>query len=695
MATLKTALNAFQPLSWAVAPDGVLYCANGIDNAMRWDGRTTSLQDAGITSPATRCNVTGTTSGTIYGDYTIYVRFATDDDTYSNLSTATTIAITSGAPITRFNYTSIPTSSNSRVSKREVYRNTAGQNVTWYRDVLIGNNTATTSSSTRTDGDLVTCSPLRYVTKDGWPNAMRFVSPPSHMSVVVSYGDRMWYAVPIVYDEGSASVTSTAVTGSGTLFHANMANWVFRKSGRQWQRILSRSSSTSLLLAAATEVGLGTANYYAVTPDEDERNKIYFSEPAEPESVPEENSIIMQEDGDRVTGLMVQGSYLYILKQRHIYRLATAGDPRRDLNISLVAERGCPNQRCWCRVEGVAFLMDRGGAYLFRGTDTEPISGPIQDYWRGRINWDAAKYFQVVYAPDEEVVRFVVALDNSAWPRHALRYHVRLRQWGEEEYPFDLGAAGLAQVGGVDRVVVGAEASVSVLDEGVLDGCAYDATAYEDELNSAATQTLRGQVDSATTTTIHDSDADWDFSGWHVSPFTTGAPIYIIAADGTFQSNRVASLSTTQTTTIIVQNSFDPVPTAGDTYMIGGIDWQAKFGAFSYLDQEYSNVRRATVLFQPQTDAANLNLRFYHNHASTPDTIGAVPYDGNVGAHVDRDSANVEIDLTKATGRLTWNIDRGLEGGTPADRFVEVELQGVSGTERTKIYGVDVDGVQP
>ncbi|HDZ44022.1 MAG TPA: hypothetical protein ENH80_08790, partial [Phycisphaerae bacterium] len=399
MATLiNNGLSPSQPVTMAVAPDGVLYVTNGIDGARRWDGQTASAETAGITASTAHCEVAGSGSGDIYGSFDVYTRFVDDAGVPSSFSAATTIAVTSGDSFGQFDYTSIPISDEDRVVGRQIWRSTAGQSTTFYLDVEIDNNSDQSDSSTRTDGELVQQTAMRYLTEDGWPNANRFGPPPSHMQVVVSFGNRMWYLVPADYTEGSASVSGTTVSGSGVQWTRQMIGRRVYRGGKLSGVISGFTNNGLLALSTSAVSGFGSGSYYRIG-DDDERNKVYFSEAGEPESFPLDddgahtNVITGQEDGDKLTGGMPLGSYLYLLKESHIYRLSTAGDPRRDAGIALVAERGCLNQRCWCRVEGMAFLMDRAGVYVFRGTQTEAVSPPVQDFFRGRINWSRSKWF--------------------------------------------------------------------------------------------------------------------------------------------------------------------------------------------------------------------------------------------------------------------------------------------------------------
>jgi hypothetical protein len=702
MALLKTGLNTFQPLTMAVGPDGALYCANGIDRPQRWDGQTSSAENAGIDAASTAVSIAGTGSGTIWGEYAAYARYVDDEDTPSNLTPIARTSIASGAAGSGFNYSNIPVSGDSRVTGRQLWRTAHdGEGLAIYLDAEIADNSTTTYTSTRTDGNLIVQSSMRMQTIDGYPNANRFGPPPDHMGIVACFRDRMWYAGASEYTYGSVSISGTHVQVEGARFHSRMVGRKLRAAGKLEGTISAVPTSTTLTLTTSQSSGFGTSgDHYSIHAGADERDRVYFSESGEPESFPRDsdgnhvNVLQLQQDGDPgIRALMPLYSYLFIFKGQHVYRLSTAGDPRRDAQVSLVAERGCINQRCWCRVEGTAMVMDEGGFYVFKGMETAPTSVPIQDFFWGRINWGRKRWFHCAHAPGEQVVRFFVALDNNQWPEHALTYNYRMAQWHLEQYPYAIGCSGQVDLGGQVRQIAGTEQVVSVMDEGVFDGCAPMATSYAETAGSLPGGQVQGTVDSGTATTIVDADADLDFSDWHVAPTDVGAPVSVIAADGSWQTRRIASLQTT-TGTITVQQAFTTTSTlAGSTWQIGAVQYQAKFGTFSFLPQEQSNVRQLQLRFKPQSESSKVNLRQYIDHSTTAQTA-QVDYDPNDGAEVKRSSENIQVDLTHTHGHVQWRFDDGFEGTGPAPRMLEVELAGVSGAERTKIYELTVDGVE-
>ena len=91
-------------------------------------------------------------------------------------------------------------------------------------------------------------------------------------------------------------------------------------------------------------------------------NAIYYSETDEPESVPEENEIIIQQndrDSDSLKAMMPFGQTLFLAQERHLFSLSFSQIPLIDGQISASAYRGAINQRCWQIHEGFLYCADK------------------------------------------------------------------------------------------------------------------------------------------------------------------------------------------------------------------------------------------------------------------------------------------------------------------------------------------------
>jgi len=630
---LALGLDERYPGTFCKVSTGAILWANGEDDPKWWNGDTADAFDAGVRQPATSCvTVTAEGSGSLYGDYTIYYRYIDDYGNPGCFSTSTTIAITSGAACANLKYV-VPADANqtdaSRHQNYEIWRNTDGQTVTFYKDGTGTVDTTTvTTTSARTDGALILQDSLRYLTADGYPNANRFEQPPSHMSVVVSHLDRSWWAVP-------------------------------------------------------------NADYSG---DDEEYNTIYFSEATEPESVPSSsNTIVMQEDGDVITGLMPYAGGLYIFKRRHVYLLSTAGDPRRDGRVGLVAERGCVNQRCWARVEGLAFAMDKGGIYAFDGNSTKSLSGPVQDYFRGKITWHQAKWFHACHDPASEVVRFFVCMEGNTYPRHALCYYYRADAWSVEEYATSMGCSGLTPVAGEYRPYCFCGTRPILLDEGALDGPAQGLTQRATTNADWDDGTLEGTITAATMLSVTDSSASMSYTGYFSDPGIAGSTITVFDSDGTWQTRKITKLDSSNSR-FEIDRPWSTLPASGDRYVIGGIEWKVRLGSFTLLDTERDNPRTIKIRYKPVTRTAYANLRVYYDQNTTPETY-PITFDTQDGLTVEKDSTEALVDLTHATGCVELSLAGRMHEPGPAHRSMDVELRGVAGREKIEIYEVEISGV--
>lgn len=720
MSVIKSGLNTFWPVSFCKVPGGEIYVANGLDRPMRWDGRTSQVENAGIDAPGSTCIPVAGGSGLLYGDYKVYVRFIDDQHIPSCLSPVASLSIPSTSKAARISYYSIPVSSDSRVVGRQIWRNTYGQEQTWYLDLEIYDNATTIASSTRTDEQLMQRQAMPMYTKDGYPNANRFVPPPDFMSAVVSYRDRTWWSVPVEYNQGSISVSGTTVTGANVSWdfpdrdYSEEEYWSIRLedirkgtleyprrrlfvAGKEVGELSTKTSSTQWSLREDPGSGINTDNdYYAIAPPTGFRNAVVFSELGEPESCPPCNMLVLDENDDSLTAMMPLGSYLYLMQHEHIYRLSTSGDPRRDAAVVLAAERGCLNQRCWVRVEGQAIILDRNGVYAWGGGEPQPISTPYQDYFRGRITWEHAKWFHAVHDPTNEVVKFFVCLDGATYPKHALCYNYRNPDWWVEKYAYTLGCSCRTLIQKERRVVAGAEDRVMLMDEGVLDGVAARPTFRSDRLTDWPDDTIRGTVTAATAMSITDSNASYDFDSWFADPGIEGAPLTVIDSNGNWQTKRIASIDATNKK-ITVMFPFTVAPSAGDVYIIGGIPWWIKLGTWKFFQEgtnyEQEALRRYQLQYKALNEPTTLNLRTYLNMAETPLNI-EIDHDTEDGVTTISGSPNVQVDLTRATGSVQYGLPGGAyENRGPAERFLDVKLEGVSGRQKVKLYSLAIDGV--
>ena len=187
-------------------------------------------------------------------------------------------------------------------------------------------------------------------------------------------------------------------------------------------------------------------------------NSLWYSEIDEPESVPEVNEIILQEnatDSDAIVGIVPFGAALLVVQRRHLYKLQYVAQPIIDSSILLVAYRGALNDRCVDVYDGVAFIADAYGLYAFDGQQQQALSIPVDDYWReGVIDFSKSDSFHVRVNPLDRVVRFYYCKPTDAVnPTRALCYCIATKAWWEEVYESPRTASVPAIMAGGARVL--------------------------------------------------------------------------------------------------------------------------------------------------------------------------------------------------------------------------------------------------
>jgi len=255
---------------------------------------------------------------------------------------------------------------------------------------------------------------LPLVLPNGAPNAYRFRPPPQNKSAMVVYQDRAWYAV----DAPGRGYDGSSTTGA-------------------------------------------------------EPNTLYFSEIDEPESVPETNELVIQDNvngSDRIAALMPFGGGLLVFQERHCYRLAYGAEPLLDGSITVIAQRGCIHQRCWDAHDSVAYVADYSGIYSVEGETVTPLTDGIDNFWADSLfKWSAMQSFFLRIDPRTRVVRFFFVPSGASGnlPDRALCYHPLTEVWWLETYAQPITAATVVRSAAHLRLLSGASSgSLLAMDTG-------------------------------------------------------------------------------------------------------------------------------------------------------------------------------------------------------------------------------------
>lgn len=197
--------------------------------------------------------------------------------------------------------------------------------------------------------------------------------------------------------------------------------------------------------------------WYAVDTTGARPNALMFSEVDEPESVPEVNELVLQEntgDPDKIVALVPLGGCLLVAQTAHLYKLTYVAQPVIDASLLLVSSRGVLNSQCWTTLNGVVFLADSQGVYAFDGSQEEAVSVAVDNYWRdGSIDFSKAGKFHVASDASTKTVRLYYCTTSDSEPSRALCYCVATKAWWEETYASPITATCRVPIGGVVRTL--------------------------------------------------------------------------------------------------------------------------------------------------------------------------------------------------------------------------------------------------
>ena len=466
--TLETNVPTAQPSCWCEDRRGKLIRVDGLERGTIYNEE--DLWELGITAPGTAPTVGTTADGgdATAGDYVCAIRYLDEEGIPSNITAFTEVAADDND---QFDWTWLEAAEEDRVTTVELYRSTADQQTTLY--LVLSQDIDGTKSHTDviSDDTLAENTALPVTWPDGSLASRRFVPPPENMAVVEPFQDRYFYTVP--------TVMLLAAYSQLTGWEENIVGrYLYREDKLPVEITDSTATNITIDGSSTSVVGLISADASTmVGPPPAERNMIYYSEVDEPESVPtSQNTIIVQEntwDNDWLTGLHAHGAVCWVFKERHTYRMTFVRQPIIDVGLNLFCSRGSVNQNTVAYFEDIAYVMDQMGCWSLTPGGYEPISDPVQNYFRdGTISWTNKIWFFVSVEPNEAVVRFHVQFtgDTGTRPKRALCYSIRRRTWWQESYQEELSTAAHLPLAGVLRTIVGGETgNVLLQSEGVAD----------------------------------------------------------------------------------------------------------------------------------------------------------------------------------------------------------------------------------
>lgn len=585
-------------------------------------------------------------------------------------------------------YSDLETTTDTRVVRRQILRNTDGQANVYYVDIDTDDLSSTVLHSTNTDeqlsaqepqpvtdliissGDIVQINPANVNTP-----------PPNHKPFIARYQSRMWYAGSDSYDRGCIEVAenATTVTGIGTGWTTALeGRYLFVPGAVKSYQITAVVDTQTLTLG---NPWLGSDDKflpYSIRTSDAEGELVYYSEAGKPASVPATNAFFIPYDSDLTTGLMDLGSFLYVLKRHSMRKITVQNDPATDGAQYLAASRGCVNNRCWVKVDDMAYLLDTQGIYAFPSQDTDQ-SMPIQDIFRPdtegtKINWAASRWFHAVHFPSQQCIYWFVALEGSFLPRHALVFNYRLKRWSIDKMPCAIGASALGNRDGIQQVYLSGEFRQTwLMWSSVLD------------LVDNLAGTVRGQATSASLFSLTDVNGAF-------ADDVINSVLFIVDGKGKGQARRIVDKTAT---TLTVKGCWLERPDSSSVYQVGAIPWNFRSGWFRLTPNDKNMDRRIELVYKIQKKAATMDVRFFQNFQDFAEIQWA--NDKRDGVTSIKGKSDFVFDLTykdkKGYGGVAQKIMSGnkelYETGL---RFSQFELGGTPNQDSPAVYQIVLDG---
>lgn len=612
----------------------------------------------------------------ITGGYQCFQRWVDKDGYVSDPGPLSDIVQIADRNLIKYQDVEAPT--DSRVRKRQIWRNTTGQVQNFYLDIETTDLTSTAFDSRNTDVQLALADIITFTDVDGYTIPYLYAQPPSDKPFIAELRGRIFAVGSRRYSKGSCQVTngSATVIGVGTDWTNEMAGRRFIAGNREYLIETVDSTAQTMELAVTYAGSTNPFSLYTVAPYSAEELIIRWTDAtAGPESWPLTAQMLLPQDGDVITGLVNYGDALYITKTRNIYRLNFTEDPAVDGEISPAAKRGCVNHRCAVTVEGACYMLDREGIHAFTGGPAPThISIPIADLFREetngyRLNWDADLcMWHAVLHQEISCIKWYVTLGGDMYPQHAICFDYRRGRFWIEEYPrpiasscYSLAVTGRPLLGTTEGKILAADTgSLDLIEPG---GTLLSITA----INSPFSITL---------------DA--------VPKTCTGVPFVIVngAASGT---DRI--ISSQSSTEIQFTTPMAIMPSIGDKVQLGGIRYRLKTAGFDTDRMDGMNPVRFTMKVDPNVTDLYGALTIYKGGSNTPKTnVAAIATWGAASKDPRKSIKQTTLDMATQYGLIAENLSVTGETDQPSNLEWQFQVDGSSGEQKPRILEIRVDG---
>lgn len=612
----------------------------------------------------------------IEGRYQCFQRWVDKDGKVSDPGPLSQIVSISERSLVKYEDVEAPT--DTRVVKRQIWRNTSGQVQNFYLDIETDDLAATEFQSTNSDAQLVLKDLITFTDVDGYTIPYLYAQPPDDKPFIAELRSRIFAVGSRRYYEGSAQVTngSDVVTGIGTSWTASLIGRRFI-CGTLEYLIKNVDPDTQEITLASSYAG-ETDNFalYVIAPYAAEELVVRWSDPvAGPEAWPLTGQMLLPQDGDVITGIVNYGDALYITKTRNIYRLNFTEDPAIDGEVSPAARRGCINHRCSVTVEGACLMLDREGIHAFiGGPNPQHISLPVGDLFREdtdglRINWQAdVCMFHAAHYQELSTVKWFVPLAGDLFPWHAICYDYRRSRFWVESYPRPITSScySLAITG---RPLLGTtEGKILAADTGSLDLVSPGGTLF----------------------TVAAVNSQWSIELDAVPKPCTGVP-FVIVTGAAAGYDRIISYQDDEEIQFL-----SPVPvkiSVGDKIQIGGIPFRMRTAEFAADRIDGNNPKSFSMEFDPNNENLFGTLTIFRNGIRRASQVAAArsPWGATARNHL-ANSKHVSLNLGSSLGLVVENLSITTERDLPALLQYQFQIDGSSGEDKPRILEIKVDG---
>jgi len=598
-----------------------VYLSNGWGRMQRWDGTSTTLEDAGISPPSPTAGdwapaPTEAAGDCVVGTHVVRYRYKDSRTGYvSDPSNEAEIVVTSTNgeltfPISTTTATNMIRSLDSKVDKIVLEMSVVGQTGTAGAQFFVAAEGLQSAATLVVDlsDDVLTQKLLPY-DSDGH-------RVPPVAKHVLSHADHLWLFGQVQHSTGTADFTNgssdvdeatdpdwrTDVLGTSTV--RPDVTWLIRRSGDvAVYEVDYYDSGNSKIVLKDTYGGVsGTGLGYTLF---SVSNDIWVSRPNYPESFIVESRLSgpSSEHAGEITGAIGYGNSVLVFTERASFKILWDRGPTVDAGIFPVAAgRGAIGQRVIQQVEGVVYVMDRLGIYAFNGTqEVEHLSRAVEDVFQDQIDFALAAKFSSVYMPKLRAIRWYVQFleDELLYPQRYLQLDLDTQTWGTGKH--QQGVADVALVpteDGLAPIMSDDQGHVWFLDRGNSDGC--------------SDETSHPVATSGSTTTV--------------VQFSTVLPTTGAGYDGCYlydpEQEEYRRITANTSSEITVATAFTVPPADGDTLWVGAFESELKSKAY-IAPRSVGHKRRGAYYwlgYHPTESSRDVEVRAFEDYSTTSKT---------------------------------------------------------------------------